>query len=864
MGGTMLEKFLTELDLDGGGTESPRRDMTGKLLPFAVLGDANDFEHMLKEEEDMKTSVNASPAGVPMMPPDGRVPEAIAAYMQTDEVLAPAILKAYQECVQEREDLLQKVDTMKLSRTQPMALASTWNSGGSTRKTGSETLDRKRTVGEKIIAGSQERSLKKYEKYTTTWSDYKEKVSLKVGRLENDLVFERGPEFRRKKEELEMLDLAIPLHERHGADQWTMSLRNNWTRYVPVGNIFSGLFCPVEDKPTIEYLEQITKPVDHKTLPAITEATERVLQSRGKHTLQGSISLAKRGRSWLDSKYLQRRRIQYSKNIVKVKEHSVGSDTISVLGESIERRIEMQAQRDITIRDIEEKLSETNPEVYALLSRNRDVREKFSTVEREKLLMEAERAKEEEASVKEGPHVECSSHFLKFKNLTSKSSHQTITLSNDGTTAVRYTWRRMPRTSIFDGSDQDVVDTSKNVFMLSNQSGILLPGEPQVFDFCFKPSASGQFKSEWMLETEPKLVVPLPPVVLKGTAFMDDYEDGKRTDLLQSLEDKIKRRVTAYETARILAEIPEPSERAAEDGMTEAQAEQQSKFLAGNFDGFETYFYNAEDYDTLNGMYKQYLAPPAEEPESEDTGEGEEAAAGGEEDQEASEPKASSAEWSGSVSDFLESMSNLDDTPELGMTKDQIYSKVGKVLNSMKIPRDKRTVHYRTIYCLLGSIANAIEKRLINEPPKATPQAEADAKDAQPADGAEGADGAEASAEPSEQTGDGEGTEPQGEEGGEGAEEGEKAADDAEENAESNGQEVVYSEAEIKALDEATRIFNTIDDAVEETCSKLEKEFESQYCILTERAAATKDSALNEHLLWEAFRMARQKQRILD
>ena len=28
-----------------------------------------------------------------------------------------------------------------------------------------------------------------------------------------------------------------------------MSLRDSWTRYVPVGNIFSGLFCPVEDKP---------------------------------------------------------------------------------------------------------------------------------------------------------------------------------------------------------------------------------------------------------------------------------------------------------------------------------------------------------------------------------------------------------------------------------------------------------------------------------------------------------------------------------------------------------------------------------------------------------------------------------------
>ena len=60
---------------------------------------------------------------------------------------------------------------------------------------------------------------------------------------------ERADEHRQRLEEIENLHMAVPLEERHGSDQWTMSLRNNWTRYVPVGNIFSGLFCPVEDKP---------------------------------------------------------------------------------------------------------------------------------------------------------------------------------------------------------------------------------------------------------------------------------------------------------------------------------------------------------------------------------------------------------------------------------------------------------------------------------------------------------------------------------------------------------------------------------------------------------------------------------------
>jgi hypothetical protein len=33
-----------------------------------------------------------------------------------------------------------------------------------------------------------------------------------------------------------------------GGVLWEISLRNNWTRYVPVGNMFSGLYCPVKEQ----------------------------------------------------------------------------------------------------------------------------------------------------------------------------------------------------------------------------------------------------------------------------------------------------------------------------------------------------------------------------------------------------------------------------------------------------------------------------------------------------------------------------------------------------------------------------------------------------------------------------------------
>lgn len=62
-----------------------------------------------------------------------------------------------------------------------------------------------------------------------------------------------GEEWRNREEVLEHLLKSIPLNKRgHGAEQWRMSLRDSWERWVPVGSIFSGLFAAVYDKPSVK------------------------------------------------------------------------------------------------------------------------------------------------------------------------------------------------------------------------------------------------------------------------------------------------------------------------------------------------------------------------------------------------------------------------------------------------------------------------------------------------------------------------------------------------------------------------------------------------------------------------------------
>lgn len=61
-------------------------------------------------------------------------------------------------------------------------------------------------------------------------------------------------EWRQKNEIISLLEAGIPFTQRGagGADVWPLCLRDNWTRYVPLGNIFSGLFVEIREKKAAE------------------------------------------------------------------------------------------------------------------------------------------------------------------------------------------------------------------------------------------------------------------------------------------------------------------------------------------------------------------------------------------------------------------------------------------------------------------------------------------------------------------------------------------------------------------------------------------------------------------------------------
>ncbi|KDO24735.1 hypothetical protein SPRG_10269 [Saprolegnia parasitica CBS 223.65] len=121
---------------------------------------------------------------------------------------------------------------------------------------------RQMPIHERIAMAREKNVLLIWEKRNREWEQFKAKIAHKLHKSQDDLVMSKAGEYRQQMEEYDLINKATPQVEKHGNDYWTVSLRDEGTRFVPVGNVFSGLFCPIkEDKKP--YSETIRRPFDH-------------------------------------------------------------------------------------------------------------------------------------------------------------------------------------------------------------------------------------------------------------------------------------------------------------------------------------------------------------------------------------------------------------------------------------------------------------------------------------------------------------------------------------------------------------------------------------------------------------------------
>ena len=107
--------------------------------------------------------------------------------------------------------------------------------------------------GDRIYATREERVLRRWEQQQKEWKSMKKNIAQKVGKKQDELVITRAEEWREMVEEIDLMTKSIPLKSM-SSNHWQHSLRKKTgneetTHSVPVGNMFSGLYCKVTHNP---------------------------------------------------------------------------------------------------------------------------------------------------------------------------------------------------------------------------------------------------------------------------------------------------------------------------------------------------------------------------------------------------------------------------------------------------------------------------------------------------------------------------------------------------------------------------------------------------------------------------------------
>lgn len=576
----------------------------GVISRPSVLGDVGEYTSRTAE---LATAEPALLAGGPPSPGQRRIsdedlpPEVRRAVQGAPERAQEALREAYVQCLDGKQELQEQLKTLRKSRR--LGPMTSLDGGGTLRKAGLES-----GPGLPPRKGNRhERAMRNFQKFEKKWAAVERDLSQKSGRDPQDLVMERGNEFRHKKEILEHVNLSIPLQERHGADQWSMSLRDSWTRYVPVGNIFSGLFCPVEDKPGAGELEIIRHhpPKAQKEMEAErTAGLQPAYMTFGMvaRTMMVARELKSRGRGWEDSEWLRQKMTQYKHKMDKVLPHAPEMEGLEVEGYGVEDGLEQFAFGDITLQEVEEMLAATNQEAWNAITEDRAEKCATSFFHRKAastLGSAMEEALRPEEKLK-GPQLDLSAKRVTIECLRGRTGRGSVVMNNIGTTTLHYKWTRLDE-ELLPGATGG---SGHHRFYNSDQCGEILPGETRDVAFSFRSSFAGAFREKWALSTFPETPSGEFLVVIVATAVAEDGQKLQCRNMDLRLASTHRNRVVAEQLERLIADIPDPEPAPAPP----IEEPNWARFTAKNLSSEPAVYFSGETWEGLQTLWGEMAA----------------------------------------------------------------------------------------------------------------------------------------------------------------------------------------------------------------------------------------------------------------
>ncbi|KAK3286253.1 hypothetical protein CYMTET_6183 [Cymbomonas tetramitiformis] len=702
---------------DAGPEGGPERDMDGNLLEHTLLGNPEDFEELMNLH--LRTISIAEPIEeyAETSPDLSELPEDIAEAIATapEEAQQP-LYDTYQRRVNKRKEQASQMSTLRESLDFTRQSVKLVEADAAPSLAGAEVRDWQ-------YAGRHERALLRWEKHNAAWDKMRAKLSTQAGKHAEHLVMERGDEHRKKKELQDLVERGQPIEDRTTVDMWRMSLRNNWSKLVPCGNLFSGLFTTCWDTPNPSNVLSI-----RRSKPSDLAKSADLKPARARRTFE-------------DSEFFQKRKNQYRGAIKRMLPHEPEELVLEGLG--VVQEIEEQANQPVTLAEVEEALAESNAQAWTLIKAAR-AEALHREAEAEKERVEALAA--EEAKKITGPRMTLNESHLSYFTAVGERGSMKCRLNNIGTTALYYTW-----TKLLDACDLPLgPQRAETHFYMHNQEGVLLPGDEKEMVFSFTSALPGAFHETWQVTTHPALPEPLPPMTLKGMVASMDNGHQKRVQLTETLAENMRAEKVARAVLDMVASIQTTTtseDRGEFPGQLQGD-KYASNFVHRNIVAVPTLYYNPKVYARFMEVFDAATAllepepEPVPEPEEDPNpkgkkspdkrggtpsdgkrgkpeptpAKGKKGAKGKEpepvvpDEPEEEPPPPPPLEWNGSVDSLADMVVRCHGAPRLSSHSEWLHLKhrLDSAVQEAMIPPCRKSVVERVVYSIIGDIADRI------------------------------------------------------------------------------------------------------------------------------------------------------------
>jgi len=497
--GTFDSGAVTKLEpqtLAVGASAGARRDNAGDVMGYTILGDPHDFDDRLPEDQRQ-----------------GRAPDA--------QSLTTAMLDGASGDYDDDDDshgmsATGSVTSAKKSlrggrRGSTMSKRSMKQGGGSTMGSlpGAEVA----------LEGESDRQTRALE----LWDKYQRERDVLVSHL-NEVrgpkdkrvpVMLSGDEYRERVEEFDLIEKAMPREDKYRDNLWFMSLRDSWARFIPLGSIFSGLFCVVQEKALADkaftVVRDPTKPSMVNTKLQHTLARDGTQHSFNVRGDANSIPKS----SWVNMEGIWQKEQYLGPNVKELLPFRVDTEGLMVTGSNGIDSVLPGEGLDDEYLDDEGSQPDSIP--------SRITRKGAATVKGEENMV--------------GPGLELRDPNITFNSSPNNVAKQRVCVFNHGTAAVHYRWEKTEKAGKLGLPLRGSVPIGGG-FWCCQDKGVLQPGMGCEFPFAFKSSLCGIYTSVWKMVTVPEMPETNQPleVSMRGVVTAPDQNKVKRALLEQHLE----------------------------------------------------------------------------------------------------------------------------------------------------------------------------------------------------------------------------------------------------------------------------------------------------------------------------------------